>query len=214
MPLLKEIGNLNNATGVSLIKSSPIWNQSVDQITSYQFGAFIFRMKEQGLADEAETAVEIVMRETMKAVGANEISPPKYLEYQRASHIRLTAGELRRGLIHAQQPYAAAILFALELGLTEKGVASMTWRHLTALTETRSISKLAKECLLACPRNLSAPYVFWINNGKKVVGLFNLSEVVFDAFGLTWGELEVGYKNLIMIDGEADLKSLDCFFSR
>ncbi|MDY7537644.1 hypothetical protein RGU72_05165 [Undibacterium sp. 5I1] len=214
MPMLKDVGNLSSVVGVSPISKSPIWHQSVEKITVVQLHAFIRRMKDLGLRDEAETAVEIVLRETKKAVISNQIAPPPYLDFQLKRTIQLTIGELRRGLTHAGQPYASAIMFALELGLTSKQVASLTWKQFQQLEKENTLTPLAREAFKAAVRNIATPYLYWVENDSKPVGLFSLDAVVFDSFGLVWGELEAGYANLIMIDGEANLQSMDCFLRR
>ena len=214
MSALKDIGNLSSISGVSSLSQSPIWHQSVDKIDQVQIHAFIRRMTDLGRRDEAETTVEIMMKEIMGAVARGEISPPKMLQYKRSAEVRLTLGEFRRGLTYADQPYAAAILFALEVAISPDEVSMLTWTRLQSMEQFNSISDLAKECTKACARSISTPYVFWKEQDGKAVGLFDLNAMIFEAFGMMWSELEEGYANIIMIDEEADKKSIGCFFQR
>lgn len=207
MPTLKEIGNISQLCGASLLSASPIWNKEVDKIDFMQLHAFVRRLTDEGKRDQAETAVEIILAEVIKAVERGEIVTPKILLYERSTRIALMAGELRDGLLTLGQPHAAAILFGLEMGLDAIGVSSMTRHKLYKIDN--NLTSLARNCTRACPRHFMSPYVFWLDRNEAAMPLFGLDHAVFEAFGLVWGELAEGYRNLIMIDSEADATSFN-----
>lgn len=208
-PALKDIGRISELLGVSPLSQSAIWSQSVDSIDPIQICAFEKRLTDLGQRDIAETAIDIAQAEVHKAVARNEINVPPMLSYVRSLRTYLTAGELRDGLLRLTRLHATVILFALETNLDSMTVATLTYQRL-ALME---LSPLAKQCLNVCPRHLRTPYVFWEQQQSdgKVAPIFGLDAVVFETFGLVWAELAFGYKHLIMIDGAADRKSLECY---
>jgi len=213
-PALKDIGKISTILGVSPLSQSPLWSRPADKISTASIYAFVARMSEAGQRDQAESAIDLAMREVQAAVARNEFASPPMLTYRSPSRVYLTAGELRNGLRHAQQPKAAAILFALETGMDASEVASVTWTMVSRMERTKALSALAKKCILACPQQLRFPYVFWQNEGGRLARLTGLDFTIFEAFGMVWAELENGYANLIRIDEEADRKSIETYLSR
>lgn len=214
MPAFNAVGNIANRTGISTLTHSKFWSQDVFDIDAVQLHAFVKRMSGVGKRDEAETALEIALGEVMKAVARNEFEAPPMLSYFRPDRVVLTAGELRAGLQYMERERSIAVLFALELGIDNLEVARLTHRRLAEYRAARPLSDLALQCLAACPRHVRSAYVFWKTVEGKTVPLFGLDLDVFDAFGFLWGELAMGYKNLIMIDGDADRASLECYLGR
>ncbi|MEJ7806992.1 MAG: hypothetical protein WKG03_13850 [Telluria sp.] len=215
MPALKDIGNIAGRTGTLTLTQSPLWNMDVAKIDVVQLHAFIRRLSDAGQRDEAESAVEIAMQEVQLAVARNEIPPPPMLAYFRPYRITMTAGELRNGLVFLGAEKSAPIMFALETGMNLDEVARLTHKTLATFAQHNALSPIARECLASAPRHIRSQYVFWRqSNEGKTYPMFGLDADVFDAFGMIWGELVVGYANLIMIDDEADRRSMDCYIDR
>ncbi|MDR9846982.1 hypothetical protein [Herbaspirillum huttiense] len=200
---LKQIGNLAGKTGVSLIADSPLWNQDVDKIVPEQLVAFIERHKALGRKDEAETAVEIALREVHQAVKAETIDIPAMLSYYRTDRVTLTASEFKRGLAYIEDARAPAILFALETGMDPVTVSELTHRKLAIFTKEHRLSVIALECLHQAERHPLCSYVFWQEDEEGIPkSVQGLEAAVFDAFGFMWSELVSGYENLIWNDDE------------
>lgn len=204
MPALQHVGNLANRAGVSPLKGSPMWHQAVETITAAQLYAFVTRLKEQGRRDEAETAIDIAQDEIQKAVARNELAVPQMLAYQNLQHQHLTAGELRDGLAFIGQPEASAILFALETGMSNLDVTSLTYQSLLTYRRRHTLTPLAEDCVRSRPRHLLSEYVFWQDVGGRPSPIFGLDERIFSVFGMIWPELVWAYRHLIMVDGAAD----------
>lgn len=214
MPAFNAVGNIANSIGLSSLAHAKFWSQDVSRIDALQLHAFVTRMSGVGRRDEAETALEIALGEVMKAVARNEFDAPPMLAYFRPDRISLTAGELRIGLQQMDHSRAVAVLFALEVGIDNVEVARLTHRRLTELRADGRLTELALKCVASSPRHVRSAYVFWNTVEGKTVPLFGLDLDVFDAFGVLWGELESGYQNLVMIDGDADRASLECYLNR
>ena len=89
-------------------------------------------------------------------------------------------------------------------------VARLTRKGLEEYKAAHTLSKLVQDALDAQPRQIRSQYIFWNQDAAgKTVPVFGLDADVFDAFGMVWSELEAGYKNLIMIDEEADRRSIE-----
>lgn len=209
-PALKDIGQVQRLLGAGALAASHLWTRPVHDIHPTDITTFMWRMKAAGRRDEAESAVEVAMREIMQAVSRNELGTPRMLSYSRPQREIMTVGELRRGLEHVGQPKAAAILFALEMELDATGVAMLTWRKARAL----ELTELAATASKACPRHFRCEYVFWSDDTGRPLPLFGLDHDVFEAFGLVWGELAAGYANLVWIDGDADAAALMTYLAR
>jgi hypothetical protein len=117
--------------------------------------------------------------------------------------VTLTTGILKRGLIGMVRPRPAAILFGLETGLEAERVITLTWQKV----KPSNLTPYAIHILDSQPRHIHCQYVFWQNykSSNKPLPLFGLSEEVFSAFGIAWGELAVAYKHIIFIDEDEEL---------
>ena len=208
-PALKDVGNITQYLGTSPLASSSLWNSPVHAIEPIHLLAFVYRCNEQGFRDLAESSINIAQREIAAAVKRNEFGTPAILSYKPSIVAHLTVGELKAGLERLGQPHASAVLFALETSLDALDVARLTHTRMRRMM----LSDLAKHCMNVCPRQITLQYVFWITDDiGRTLPLFGLDAAVFDAFGMVWAELEQGYANLIMIDGDADRKSIECYF--
>jgi len=209
MPTLKDI--IAGNSGVSHLSRTPLWDQDVSTITPAQMVAFVAKMKFAGRRDEAESAIEITLRAIRDVASEGVIPALKMLSYRREDRIVLSAGELVRGLRFLDSLRAAAILFALEVGLDGTEVTQLTHTSLVQLRDTGKVTKLAQKCLERFPRHIRSPYVFWCNRDGLPAPIFGIDEAVFDAFGLVWAELAQGYAYLLMIDEEADRDAIRFF---
>ena len=212
-PALKDIGRISELLGVSPLSQSTIWNQLVYTIKPAQLLAFEKRHSLMGKRDLAESSVDIAQAEVQKAVARNEIDIPVMLSYVRPARTHLTAGELRDGLLRVGKFQTAAILFGLETKMDSMMVSTLTHQRLNLAGE---LSPLARKCLSLFPRHIRSPYVFWDQSKSdgRVTPLYGLDVIVFETFGLLWGELAFGYENLIMIDTNADRVSFEYLVHR
>lgn len=199
MPALKNIGNIGKLVGLSPLHQSPMWEQDIAQISHIQIQAFVKRFAIEGRRDIAESAVAIAMEEIKKAI-ENGLPAPKMMQYRPPERRYMTFGELKAGLSHMTNERAAAVLFALEMKLEITDVVSLRWQDLQQMQVDNRLTPIALECLRGTVRSISNAYVFWSNIEERQSPLFGLDADIFDAFGLVWGELEAGYRNLIMCD--------------
>ena len=220
MPSLKHF--IAGTAGVSHLSQSPLWDQDVETITPAQLIAFVAKLKMVNRGDEAESAIDIAIKQVAEVVKRGEIPSPPMLGYSRPNFIVMTQTELRRGLAFMRPEQAYAVMFALETGLSSQEVARLKHIDLHDLRRERRLSEIANACLERMPRHIISPYVFWRaarHNGRTVTAstpIMDLDEAVFDAFGLVWGELEQGYANLIyaMDEGGVDGPLFDLMFGR
>lgn len=197
---------MSQLPGVSPLAASPLWDRDVDKIHPMQLHAFIKRMAIAGQKDAAETALTVCFAELASRVAMGEIARPLMLDYSPPNELVMTAGELRDGLMYLGREKGAAILFALETGMTGHDVGRLTWIAAMRMFQERKLSALAVACTRVCPRQLHLVYVFWQLDVDLdlPVPLMSLEADVFDAFGLLWLELADAYSRLLMIDSEAD----------
>lgn len=214
MPALKEV--LDGLPGLSLLANSRLWEQQVERITPAALQGFVWKMKEHGLRDQAESALELALSEITKAVGRNELPVPPMLAYQAPCSTRLTIDELRRGFKQMGFLRTAACICALETGLTLHQVVHLTHRGLTTLRRSGALSELAEACLeVAPPRHFTLQYIFWeANEDLLALPLVGMDELLYNAFGLLWGELVDAYAHLILTDRDKDRRSVECLLFR
>jgi hypothetical protein len=207
---LKDVGKMSNLPGLSTLALSRLWGMDVDKIHASQIQGFVWRMNEQGQKDAAETAIHICFNELRRAVDAGVIERPQMLDFTTPTGARMTVTELRDGLLQLGKEKAAALLFALETGMTGHDVGRLTWVAAARMMEETHLSERAIACTQVCPRQPTLQYVFW--QTEPGIGapapLFQLEADVFEAFMLMWPELVEAYKYLLMVDGDADALDL------
>jgi hypothetical protein len=215
-PALKDIGRMSTLPGVSLLASSFLWDKPVNEIHPLQIHAFIKRMSMLGKRDAAETAVALCIAEVTIAMGQDQILRPAMVDYSPPFHQLMTAGELRDGLLYLGREKGAAVLFALETGLTLVDTGRLTWMQAMKMFQAQTLSNLAQACTRVCPRYVAFRYVFWIKDMELDLPapMFSLDGDIFDAFGLLWLELQDCYKGLIWVDGTADAEAFKSLVSR
>jgi hypothetical protein len=116
----------------------------------------------------------------------------------------LTAGQLCRGFEKMPRPCPAIILFGLEQKMDLEQTVSLTWNQVSRLRASDALTGYAEHILLSQPRHIRSPLVFWRGNDGDAIHLHGLDRLVFDVFGLLWGELLLAYEGLIMIDEESE----------
>lgn len=213
-PALKDVGKIASLIGASPLSQSPLWNRPVDSIGPIDLFSFVSRCKMEGKGDLAESCVEVVLTELIRAVGRNEIPVVQALQYKRPDRTIMTLGELREGFAQMTAPTPAAILFGLETGLGSPEVVTLTWEKAIEMENRGVVTVLAKDCLRIQPRHLNSTYVFWRAGEFRPIPLFGLDHEVFDAFGMIWGELCEAYKNLILVDSGLLAASFNCLLRR
>ena len=196
---LKSIGRISELLGVSPLSQSPLWNKTVDKITPNQVTVFLSQCHIYGRRDEGETAIDIAQREVAAYIDKNQLERPAFLNYRTHYKLSLTLDELKKGLQYLPNERAHAVLFALETNLDATGVAMLTHSSLRKM----KLTDLATLCAQCCPRQISMQYVFWQHDDSfnLPLPLFGLDADVFDAFGLVWGELALGYQNIMKGQG-------------
>lgn len=115
-----------------------------------------------------------------------------------------TVGQLRNGLEQLSRPRRAAILFGLDSDIDLYKIVTLTWADAKKPELRWKMNSFAKSILSDQPRHISSPYVFWSFKEASPMPLFGLEQDVFDAFGMTWQELRLAYKNMIWIDEEIE----------
>jgi hypothetical protein len=117
-----------------------------------------------------------------------------------------TAGQLRRGLESLSRPAPAAIMFGLESGLDIDSVVTLTW---SGAKKYKSCVTYVGRVLDLQPIHIRSKYVFWrLESDGSPSLLFGINQEIFDAFGMVWGELDLAYKTMLMIDEDAEAADL------
>jgi hypothetical protein len=122
---------------------------------------------------------------------------------------RMTAGQLKRGFEKMPRPYPAAILFSLEMSMNAEEVVMLTRLDAGALRKLGKLTEFAAHILDSQPIHIASKYVFWHEVNSTPMPLFGLDAMVFEAFGLLWGELGAACGRLIWIDEDAEAAAWD-----
>lgn len=189
---------MSNLPGIKILASSPLWEQSVEKIHAVQLHALLRRYAEKNQRDIAETAIEICLNEVKRAVKDHEIPTPRMLDFTVPIRHRMTKRELQRGLALMGARKAAAVLFALEMGMDAKAVGYLTWTKAMRMFKAATLTSVAIACTKICPRQMCLQYVFWQDDESgQPKPFFSLDADIYDAFGLVWAELETAYSRLL-----------------
>jgi hypothetical protein len=201
---LCNVGSVAARLAGSRLATSTLWRQPIDKIEPMQLHAFIVRASLEGHESQAVNEIQAAQIEVHKAVESGQIVRPRLLDYERPTHKLLTVSELKNGLARMSRARAQAVLFGLETRQSIEAVVALKWTDLAGMP---ALTQLAANTLKAQPRHLRTDYVFWEPaEGQKPMPVFGLERDVFDRFGCVWAELLTGYKHMLLIDYEGELK--------
>lgn len=117
---------------------------------------------------------------------------------------RMTASVLRHGFEQMPRPFPAAILFGLDSNSSAQNTICLTRADASFMRDAGMLSAFSCHILDSQPAHIASAYVFWREFNGKPMPLFGMEQLIFDVFGLTWGELDVAYSRMIWIDEDAD----------
>lgn len=209
MASMAQLGQLPTILSDSLLSSSPLWNREVKTIKPIDLALFIRLHKNTSNYLRAVREVEYFKNYVMQA-HIDDLLPEEalgMLDHDAPQEV-FTSGDLVEWLEQTSLARRRALLFALEMDLDPKAVIELTWRDLRGLEMT----SLALELVRATVRHIRIPYVFWdtMPNGAAAP-LFGLYETALEVSqGLGMSVLRRLYRNMIMLDNNAELESFQC----
>ena len=192
---LKDISSFKDLAS-SVLASSPLWNLPARRIKPQQLASFKQRLKFEGYKD-IDFLFHKIMLSLNQAKRSGELKNAPILTYTEPSHKVLTSTDLINGFDQMSRPSPAAILFALEVGMSAEQVISLTWKHVGQAFQNGGLTATAREILVMQPRHIKSHYVFWRERNGKPEPLFGLELEVFGCFDMVWAELKNSYRTLV-----------------
>lgn len=197
MSTLKNIKSFKLDLANSRLASSPLWNQAVESIHPAQLHAFRARLKLEGY-EGADSLFKKITDALTDAQRTGDIKGAPILRYSEPVVPTVTAQAIRMAFERMTRPTPAAILFALETGITPERLVTLTWPKAKLLVLSGQVKTYARQILEKQPRHLNCEYVFWKQSGKaSPQPLFGLEMEVFEEFGMVWSELQEAYRKMI-----------------
>ena len=195
MKSLKDISSFKRLANTALA-SSPLWNLPAKKIKPHQLAAFRKRLELERYP-AADSLFANIMLSLDEARLSGELTDAPVLSYSEPIHTALTSDDLIKGFALMTRPLPAAILFALEVGMSPEQVVTLTWKMVSKAFRYGGLTPIARRILEAQPRHIRSQYVFWREHGNKPIPLFGLELEVFGCFGMVWAELQQGYTSLV-----------------
>lgn len=198
MLALKDISGIEQVLGSSPIAQTPLWNMPIDKILPAQLIAFRKQMSMEGQQDQADAAIDYLLRQVSRNVTSREVAQIKMLEYTEPCDLTITSHAFVDGLEQFERPAPAAILFGLELGLRSDEVITLRWPDALMMMRRGELTERCRQILAKQPRHIASDYVFWVEGETRPMPLFGLDQQVFDVYGLVWGQLQAAYRRMIL----------------
>ena len=118
---------------------------------------------------------------------------------------RFFVDELIDGLSLMSEARRQGCLFALEADLEPQEVTDLTWQEF--LVKNFKMTPLMSETIATQVRHIRLPYIFWEYATPKIATpLIKLQESIEGAFKCSWGQLQMNYRGMVMIDRRADAR--------
>lgn len=192
--LLKDIPGLLPTLNNSAIVHSKLWEKSVEHIHPSQLVAF----RKKTLLDNDKSNIDQEITFLIKHIQFAELdnlcfSPLS--EYYRLRPTAITTTEFVSGLRKLQPEYRLALIFGLEMKLSVIRTSMLTVQQAHSLSNQTELTMSVLRSSLLSTKTI---YMFWHSEeSSEHVGLDDLSEVVYGAFGCSWMELSSQYENMI-----------------
>jgi hypothetical protein len=118
---------------------------------------------------------------------------------------RFFVDELVDGLAELSETRRRACLFSLESGIEPQEAADLTWANF--LSKNFQMTTLMSDVIATQVRHIRLPYVFWEFAAPRIATpLLTLQGSIEGAFSMPWGQLQQGYRDMVMIDRKADAR--------
>lgn len=116
---------------------------------------------------------------------------------------RFFVDELIDGLLVLSEPRRRACLYALESRMCLQEVADLTWAGMIRMD--LDLTPLMRDIMSDQVRHIRLPYIFWEYASPTIATpLLKLQDSIEHAFGMAYGELQMGYGSMVIIDRKAD----------
>ncbi len=203
MTRLQDLGSLPVILSNSLLSRSPLWRREVATLTPLDLSSFVARYRGTPAYFDAIAEANVVVDAGIEALMSGAINSAEFIHFRAPKAVTLVS-DVVEWLSRVSLIRCKAILFALETELSPRFVMELSWKGLSRLT----LSNLAVEVVRSMPRHIRLDYVFWDILPNGAVGpLFGLTESAMEcADGLGFEKMLERYKNMVMIDSDADLK--------
>lgn len=196
---------LAGQTSLTLISQSKLWLREIESLQPLDLKVFLRLHRGLETAHQALREVQHLVDESWVAVVEDRIAvPPRIAYFDPSERARITVQDICEWLVVTTVPRRAALLFALETGMSISDVVTLTWNNMKSVF---GVSEYAKQIIKAQPRHLRVGCVFWESYENGIVGpLFALEETAEDvAQGLGFNRLRELYEDCLPIHGLADL---------
>lgn len=195
MQAMKDVAVLSAALGASPLAKSPIWSTPLTKVHPAQFLAFRHKMKEQGLKDQADAAIDYAISRLGHMVDEGILPDLPLLDYSEPERSVMTGEELVSGLSMMTRPMSAIVLFAMETGMQPDQIVTLTRQAVRKMP----LTPRAAEIVQAQPLSLTTKFVFWRDYSGRHMPAFGFDQELFDAFGQVWAELKPRLNNLVWL---------------
>lgn len=207
---LDQVGTMRQFLAQSPIAFDLLWNEDVSRVTAARLTLFRARMAALGLSNLVDEAVNELLNQTALQVLAGKIAPPPYLKASRVEQ-RFMADELVDGLRAMSDTRAQAVLLALEECKSPDWACNLSWKQVLRWSPSSALSAAVIRNRNVC-RHIKLGYVFWEFVGRGIAApVLHLEATARIAFQMEWFELQFAYKNMVMVDRQADDESLRLF---
>lgn len=192
--LLKDIPGLLPTLNDSVIVSSKLWTKDVSTIHPSQLVA----VRTKALINDPTSNIDQEITFLVKHVQFAELDDlctSPLSDYYRPSDRAITTTEFVAGLQRLKPAYRFATIFGLEMGLSAIRTANLSARQAHNLD---GVTELAQSVLRSSILSTKTIYMFWTSDEHgEHVGLDDLNEEIYSAFGKTWMELSSKYKYMV-----------------
>lgn len=191
----KNIPGILPALANSELSTTKLWQTHIDKISNYQLSIAVARAKFKDENTQIESELAYAIKQIGDAVYEGIIKPTKITQYKAAKKEHITTSALISGLLKLEMTHRKALLFALETNIALSEVVLIERHKFEALVVN---SKLAKEVAESCLVSIKTKLLFWEQaEDKSHIGIVNLEQAVFEAFGCTYELLARKYANII-----------------
>lgn len=194
MLLLKDIPGLLPTLNESAIVQSKLWNKNVKHIHPSQLTA----LRTKTLLNDPLSNIDqeiIFLIKHIQFAELDGLCESPLCDYYRPADTKITTTEFVAGLKRMPPPYRLALIFGLEMGLSAIRTSMLTVKQAHNLSNQ---TELAQGVLRSSLLSTKTIYMFWRSTATlEHVGLDDLNEMVYGAYGCSWMELSTKYKLMV-----------------
>lgn len=204
--LATEVGKFGTWLGQHALAKDRIWKRHLEQVRPGEVMLFYARARLNGLERQAHEAIEVLQSELLlhAMIKGDVSSDAMRLILHEVPQERFTVDEFLDQMVRLDRSRRQALLVCLDTHSEAQQVVNLTWREVTAASQTPSI---AREVFSARAklRHIKLPYVFWEWATADIAApLVNLKSCVEAAFGETWASVQMHWDDMIWVDLRAD----------